>query len=132
MDRPDRHTVVRYVIAQLPGILILLAAAFVIGEFTDWPLWPVWGIFCFWILKDVVLFFWLWPSYRSKDGEEEPLVGARGTVTEACKPEGIVEVDGVRWRAVAVDEGFIAVGSRIEVRERRGLTLYVQPFPGND
>jgi membrane protein implicated in regulation of membrane protease activity len=61
------------------------------------------------------------------------LVGTQGVVTQAMTPvqPGRVELDGDIWTAVPYDGDVtaIAVGERVEVREIKGATAYVDPVP---
>ena len=55
----------------------------------------------------------------------EALIGAIGSIVEACRPDGRVRVRAEHWRARC--EAHAAVGERVRVLERRGLTLIVEP-----
>ena len=57
------------------------------------------------------------------------LVGVEGAVVEDLDPVGRVRIRGESWRAVLPDGAptNVPVGSRVRVREMRGLTLEVEP-----
>jgi membrane-bound serine protease (ClpP class) len=57
------------------------------------------------------------------------LVGVEGAVVEDFDPVGRVRIRGESWRAVLPDGAptNVPVGSRVRVREMRGLTLEVEP-----
>ena len=55
------------------------------------------------------------------------LVGRSGTALTDFDPDGLVEVDGARWRATAHREAGISEGSAVEVTGVDGLFLEVEP-----
>ena len=61
---------------------------------------------------------------RPKVGPES-LIGALGTVTAPCRPDGQVRVGGEVWLA-RCDAG-AEPGDRVRVVGRNGLTLLVEP-----
>ena len=125
--KPDKRVILRYVLFQLPGIFIVLAAVLLLLYFTEWPDGIVWSIPGIWIIKEIVLFFFVWPAYRPPGKETDPLVGESGPVVKTCGPEGIVEIHGVPWRAIAAgDRKKIPKGLMARVCEREGLTLFVR------
>lgn len=64
---------------------------------------------------------------------DEVLVGQTGRSYTPLEPGGQVRVCGETWRAVTSDGSFLAAGRRVRVKERRGLTLRVEPIlPGED
>ena len=58
------------------------------------------------------------------------LVGREGVATTAVDPEGIVEIDGARWRALTNRSTPLAEGDPIRVVAIDGLTLEVEPLEG--
>ena len=70
--------------------------------------------------------FWLrWSRRRRAVTGTEALVGARGVVILACRPEGQIRVRGELWRARC--EVHASVGETVSVRAAEGLTLLVEP-----
>ena len=59
----------------------------------------------------------------------ESLVGKTGAAVSDFDPEGIVEVDGSRWRATAHREAGLAAGDPVVVSGVDGLFLEVEPTP---
>jgi len=57
----------------------------------------------------------------------EHLVGATGLAVDAFDPEGLVEVDGARWRAITRRVADISEGDPITVIGVRGVILDVEP-----
>ncbi len=57
----------------------------------------------------------------------EHLVGATGVAESALEPDGVVTIDGAKWRARAHRAAGIERGSAIEVLAVEGITLQVAP-----
>ena len=57
----------------------------------------------------------------------EHLVGATGVADSALDPDGVVIIDGAKWRARAHRAAGIAAGAEIEVLAVEGITLQVAP-----
>lgn len=55
------------------------------------------------------------------------LIGRTGTAVSALDPEGLVEVDGARWKARATRAAGIGSGDRVSVVAVRGVVLLVDP-----
>ena len=58
----------------------------------------------------------------------ESLVGRAGSALVDFDPDGLVEIDGARWRATAHREAPLVVGSRVVVTGVDGLYLEVEPL----
>lgn len=125
-ERPDRTTVFRYALLQVPGTVLVLVATVLLLKHTAWSPWFVWAGFGAWVLKDIILFFLVWPSYRSSGGTDL-MEGRKGRVVRSCRPEGTVEIYGALWKAVADDrEQPLSSGTVIRVCGRDRLTLTVK------
>jgi membrane-bound serine protease (ClpP class) len=60
----------------------------------------------------------------------EWMIGQQGVAVEAVDPEGIVEVDGARWRARTNRATPLAAGDPLRVAAIDGVTLDVEPLEG--
>ena len=58
------------------------------------------------------------------------LIGERGVAVAAFDPDGVVEVNGARWRATAHREAGVTAGSEILVSGVDGMFLEVEPATG--
>jgi membrane-bound serine protease (ClpP class) len=56
----------------------------------------------------------------------EALVGRRAIAESDLSPEGVVDLDGERWRAVAHD-GTVRAGEQVQIVRVEGITLHVIP-----
>ena len=69
--------------------------------------------------------FWFWLSRRRKvQAGAETLIGASGVVTSACRPEGLVRVQGELWAAYC--QYGADPGDEVRVVSRDGLVLTVE------
>ncbi len=128
MEKPDLHTIVRYVVLQVPGFAAALIAAYLLLRYTGLPAWSVWLGLVLWVMKDILLFFWVWPSYCVPGAGNDAMIGRTGFVVDWKEMEGTVKINGILWRAaVRGYEATLAPGTVIRVYDREGLTLFVQP-----
>ncbi len=126
-EKPDKTTLFRYAVMQLPGIALAFIAAVVLSGLTQGDSRLIWSVFAIWVLKDILLFPRVWRAYQIPEKENDAMVGETGQVVKHCQPEGIVEIHGVQWQAVIDDgESFLPAGTPVEVKDRKGLTLIVQ------
>ncbi|MDD5475719.1 MAG: NfeD family protein [Syntrophales bacterium] len=130
-NKPDRYTIIRYTLVQVPGLALVLVGVFFLLHYTDWSPWLIWTGFALWVVKDVLLFFLLWPSYHSSARDADPLIGQVGQVVKPCDPRGTVEIHGTLWWAVAEEtDAVLPPGTRIRVIRRSGMTLFVESENG--
>ena len=122
---------VRYWLLQLPALALLALILIFAQRWVDLPVWIFWGALAIWVLKDAVLYPFVWRAY-DWDPSEDPksMVGARGTAREPLTPSGYVRVRGELWKA-ELAEGCQPVeeGDPVQVQEIHGLTLIVRPAP---
>lgn len=133
-DSAGRHVLLRYVLLQIPDVA--LAGLVVVGLW-NWmglPGWAAVAAMVVWVAKDVAIYPLVRRSFSL--GESEwvgvgRLIGARGVATVDLSPSGWVRVEGELWRAEA-NGGEISVpgGTRVRVREVRGMTLVIEPDTG--
>lgn len=119
----------RYWLLQLPALALLVLILVYAQRWVDLPAWIFWGSLAIWVVKDAVLYPFVWRAYdwdRSKDSNS--MVGAKGIAKELLAPSGYVQVRGELWQA-ELAEGVQSVeeGELVLVQEVRGLTLIVKP-----
>ncbi len=117
----------RYIRFQIPvnlGLLVLWMASFGL-EFlpTKW----IGFTFLFWLIKDALLYPFLWRSYDTNQQERPaPMQGQVGIAIRDLDPEGVIRVRGEYWNARVLDENDpIARDERVLVKDRRNLLLLV-------
>ncbi|MBU4274140.1 MAG: NfeD family protein [Planctomycetes bacterium] len=109
-------------------VLLVLALALV-RRWVDIPAWFVWGLVGLWVVKDLILFPFVWRAYDTdRAGAANCMVGARGIAKDRLAPSGYIRVRGELWRAEVMGDGPpIDRGQRVQVRGVCGLKLLVQP-----
>ena len=120
--------IVKYALLQIPGLLSLILILFVIEYWVKIPLWLVSSVVVFSVIKDIILFPFVWTAYdnRSYDANLK-MIGQKGVAQEVLDPRGYVQVRGELWRA-EIAEGCqpIQKGASLKVKEIRGLNLIVE------
>jgi membrane protein implicated in regulation of membrane protease activity len=122
----------RYALLQLPSQALAVLVLVLVRRWLDLPPWLFWTCIAGWVLKDVILFPFLWRAYDwDRAGRANSMVGLRGEAVEQLAPAGYVRVRGELWRAEVVGDGRpIEAGEAVAVRGSRGLTLLVEPTGG--
>jgi membrane protein implicated in regulation of membrane protease activity len=125
-----RRIVAKYVIFQIPDILILVLILFVTRWWIDLGSWWYGVIIGLWIAKDVLLFPFLWRAYdTSHPGDAKSLIGTEGIAEEPLNPSGYIRVHGELWQAeVMGKKSQVEKGETVLVKGAYGLTLLVQPI----
>jgi membrane-bound ClpP family serine protease len=123
------QAVVRYGLVQLPGIALLVLFLMLARRWFDIPAWLVWGFLALWVIKDVILFPFMWRFYdRDERWDADPMLGAHGIARDRLAPSGYISVRGELWHAeVMGGSRAIEKGEGVLVRRTRGLKLIVQP-----
>ena len=118
----------RYVLFQIPGIMLVLLGAGLAVKWMELPFWIAVVIVGSWIAKDMVMFPFVWRSYdRVHPGDPFSMIGMRGTAREKLAPSGYVLVRGERWMGYLIGhDSFVEEGETIRVCEVKGLTLLVE------
>ena len=121
--------VVKYTLLQLPELGLLLIALVLAKRWVVVSDWVFWGLIIAWITKDIILFPVTWRSYDwESEDRYRSMVGARGLTKDRLAPSGFIQIRGELWKAEVWGGGRpIEKGERVEVREIKGLTLYVRP-----
>ncbi len=120
----------KYLLLQSPSWVLLGLGLVVARRWVEIPLWLCAVLLGGWVAKDLILYPFVWKAYTSGE-KPRPSPGSKGVVIQDLSPSGYIEVDGELWRAEVSDEkGNIPEGKWVRVREVRGFTLMVEPFPG--
>jgi len=118
------QVVLKYSLFQLPGLVLFFLILILVQRWTDLPLRFIWGLLILWVIKDVVLFFFVWRAYQRV---ANPLIGMKGVAEEQLAPSGYIRVHGELWQAEMIREGPpIEKGEFVRIQGIRGLVLLVQ------
>jgi membrane protein implicated in regulation of membrane protease activity len=120
----------RYMLLQIPGMLIDIAVLAALIEWWNLPLWAAVGIFGLLVLKDLALYPFLRVGYETKEKSGvERLIGERGVVKQRLDPEGYVLVHGELWKARPARPGHpLDPGTRVRVAAFEGMLLLVEAW----
>jgi len=118
---------VRYVLLQMPALVLLILMLALVQRWVSLPVWFIWGLLAFWIAKDVILFPFTWRAYdRSYKGSANSMIGLRGIAENRLAPSGYIHVRGELWQAEVVENSLpIDKGESVRIYGNRGLTLLV-------
>ena len=123
----------RYILLNIPGLAAVILILIIIQHWVVLPGWLFWSIIGFWVVKDALLFPFVWRAYDwERPGRSRSMIGERGIAKERLAPAGYVQVRGELWRAVIIDDGpAIEMGQSVKIVKMDGLTLFVeQVTPG--
>jgi len=135
----DSRTILKYVAIQLAQLVVIVGALLVVRGFVHVPAWVIVAVLGVWILKDIILYPWLWRAYAYPDTDPlSELVGMEATAMETLNPEGFVRVHGELWKARLAPttpggspgkRPVLPRGERATVVGVRSSTLLVEPTP---
>ena len=120
---------VKYLLIQLPSWVLWALALILVRHWIPFPRWVIPALVAVWVVKDIVMFRFVWRAYDSEIGQRgHPRPGAQGVVVKELSPEGYAQIDGELWRAeLAGEKRSAAEGQTVWVRDVQGLTLIVEP-----
>jgi membrane-bound ClpP family serine protease len=121
---------IKYGLLMIPGTAVLTLILVVAQEWIAIPVWLFCGIIGFAILKDIVMFPFVWRSYDTNHpGLSRSMIGARGIAIEPLAPTGFIDVQGELWKAERIGPGqLIEKGEMVRVKSMKGLKLFVEPM----
>ncbi|MBM4276901.1 MAG: hypothetical protein FJ106_06295 [Deltaproteobacteria bacterium] len=120
--------VLRYTLFQIPSLVLLAMILWVVRRYVDLPQWFFWGFMLLWVVKDAVLFPFVWRAYdRSQERSLQKMIGKKGVAKERLDPSGYIQVHGELWKAELM-EGAPPVeeGEPVRVEGIRGRVLLVR------
>jgi membrane protein implicated in regulation of membrane protease activity len=122
-----RPIYLRYILLNIPEFVAMILILVVIQYWVVIPVWLLWSIIGFWIVKDVVLFPFIWRAYDwDRAGQSRSMIGARGIAKDKLAPSGYIQIHGELWKAERLEEGPpIEAGQSVRVKKMEGLTLFV-------
>jgi len=128
---PTKHPpfgiILKYFLLQIPSLILLAAILWWARQWFKVPDYLIGLTLLIWVGKDVALFPLLWRYYDSKQLPDRfDMVGRHGIALSDLNPEGTVQINGERWKAVNSDSDIsITTGDKIKVKAINGLKLEV-------
>jgi membrane-bound ClpP family serine protease len=122
------RVVLRYALIQVPFTAVVIIVLIWVRKWVNLPIWFICGLIAFMVIKDIVLFPFVWRAYDpDSPGLTNTMEGARGIALSDLHPSGYVEIGAERWKAEVI-EGSLPIrrGQTVKVCGIRGLTLLVQ------
>jgi membrane protein implicated in regulation of membrane protease activity len=125
------RVVLRYALLQVPFTALVIVVLIWVRKWVDLPIWFICGLVAFLVIKDIVLFPFVWRAYDpDSPALTNTMEGARGIAINDLHPSGYVEIGAERWQAEVIEGSPpIRRGQRVRVHGIRGLTLLVQLDP---
>ncbi|MFX1555468.1 MAG: NfeD family protein, partial [Promethearchaeota archaeon] len=123
---------VRYVLFQVPGVVLLYLLLVLARRVVPLPTWFIWSLMALWVIKDLMLFPAVWRAY-DQEGKDDAtsMVGPWGIAEDGLDRSGYIRVHGELWKAeVMGNSASIGKGEKVTVRGIRGLKLFVEPDRG--
>jgi membrane protein implicated in regulation of membrane protease activity len=125
--RDEGHPFRTYLLASLPGWIVLAVAAILVQRVSELPAWAVAVAIGGWVAMDLVRFPTVRRFYSSQPASRR-IVGERGVAITDVGIGGLVRVRGELWRARTATTGSVIVqGSPLRVHDVHGLELVVEP-----
>ena len=117
---------VKYTLIQLPGIALIVFLLYFVQQWIDLPAWLTWGIIIVWVLKDIILFPFVWRAYDwGPQHNTNTMIGMQGMALERLDPSGYILVRGEQWKAEIIEKTApVEKGQTVRVERSQGLTLY--------
>jgi membrane protein implicated in regulation of membrane protease activity len=121
----SRYVVLKYLLLQLPGLAMLVLILIMLRHWMNIPAWAVWVFTSLWIIKDMILFPFVWRAYEK--GNPKTIIGTKGTAVDRLSPSGHVRINNELWRARAIkSDSVIEKDEIVTVEDSEGLTLIVK------
>lgn len=123
-----RKIIIRYSLFQIPSLLIVTLLVFTVNHWYILDNTIIVMIILFWILKDILIFPFVWKAYSHKDRDKsKTILNQHGVAVDSINPKGFVKINGEIWQAELVEPNDpINQGQPIEVVEIDGLKLKVR------
>ena len=124
----------RYILLNIPALVLIILALILAQYWITMPLWLPVTIIFIWLIKDVILFPFVWRAYDwGRPAGFRPMIGKRGIARERLAPSGYVRVQGELWKAESVEADVpIESGKFVRVVKMEGLKLFVIPEEPED
>jgi membrane protein implicated in regulation of membrane protease activity len=123
-----RPIYLRYILLNIPGLAAVILILIIIQYWVVLPVWLFWCVIGFWVIKDAVLFPFVWRAYDwERPGLNRSMIAERGIAKERLAPSGYVQIHGELWKAEKIGDGSpIEMGQPVTIIKMEGLTLFVE------
>jgi membrane-bound ClpP family serine protease len=124
----------RYILLNIPAMVLIILVLILAQHWITMPLWLSLTIIFIWLIKDVILFPFVWRAYDwDRSARFRSMIGKQGITREQLAPSGYVLVQGELWKAESADVGQpIESGKFVRIVKMEGLKLFVIPEDSDD
>ena len=122
------HIYLRYILLNIPAMVLIVLALILAQHWITMPLWLSLTIIFMWLIKDVILFPFVWRAYdRDHPPGSRSMIGKQGITRKRLAPTGYVLVQGELWKAECAEaDQPIESEKFVRVVKMEGLKLYVE------
>jgi len=119
---------VRYTLFQIPGLILAALLLWWLMQLFSIPPGYVSAFLGLWLLKDIIIFPFVWHSYDSKSRNVlEKMIGKTGIAVDDIDSAGYVRIGGEMWKAeILPGNRAVAKGEPVVVTGIDGLLLTVK------
>jgi membrane protein implicated in regulation of membrane protease activity len=119
-----------YLLWQAPGWLVVTLVVVWLVRGAGLPVWVAVTVVALMVARDLAVYPALRSAFANPPHGATP-IGATGEAVEPLAPIGYIRVNGELWRARTLrPEDGVPPGTRVLVRDARGLMLLVEPSGG--
>ena len=120
-----KDAIKRYVLFQIPELLITFLALILIRHFYEFPFWIIIAVMIGAVVKDVVMFHYTWMAYIVHSPEDYANVkGKLCIAVDDFEKQGMVRINGELWKART--DNPVKKGDELIVQRIDGLELLVE------
>ncbi|KAA3613094.1 MAG: hypothetical protein D8M58_12355 [Calditrichaeota bacterium] len=120
-----KDTIKRYILFQIPELLVTFLVLIIIHHFLEFPFWIVWVVMAGAIIKDVIMFHYTWTAYIVHSPEDYANVKGKSCIAvEDFEEKGMVSINGELWKARS--ENPVIKDDKLIVQKIDGLELFVK------
>ncbi len=122
-----KDSIKRYILFQIPELLITFFVLVIIRHFFGFPFWIIVAVIVGAVIKDIIMFHYTWTAYIVHSPEDYANVkGKLCTAVDNFDKAGMVNVNGELWKART--EQPVKKGDELIVQKIDGLELFVEKW----
>ncbi len=128
MAKITKKIILKYTILQIPGLGLITLILYILSFFISIAQYVHIIILSIWIVKDIVMFPFVWRSFDSSSSDiTRVMIGKTGTAKQDVHSEGYVIIGSEQWKAVPdATSATINKHDNIQVTDINGLTVTIK------
>lgn len=118
---------IKYTLLQIPAIILITIIMLVIHKFNPYPHIIKVIILSVWIIKDIIMFPFVWQSYDSHpENTHHSMINKEGITKDRLAPSGYIYVGKELWKAtIPPEHPPVEKNKAVIIQEIDGLRLTV-------